>query len=99
MQASFLLFVSIMKKILLIISVFFISGCNDFHKNFHNQSKRPYLVITSDSGNWGELGSIECDSFDFVSQNHIIIWINGKKSNVKAPLIKFGDNPDYFKNK
>lgn len=82
------------KKIGTILVLFTLLSCEV--KNHHYQNRRPYIIQTSNDSNWTTSGDIEVDSFTFVTQDHVIGYVEGGRIDIKAPLIKFGDNPNYI---
>ena len=69
-------------------------SCDTNHYKY--QTRRPYIIQTSNDSNWTISGDIEVDSFTFITEAHVIGYVDGRRIDIKAPLIKFGDNPNYI---
>lgn len=67
-------------------------SCHEVEKH---KSKHLYTLYKSDDNNWTTSGRIECDSFNFITNNHVEFFVNGRKSNLKAGIIKAYNNTDY----
>jgi hypothetical protein len=66
------------------------------NSQYRYQTNRPYIIQTSHDSNWSTSGDVEVDSFSFIAQDHVIAYVDGRRIIIKAPLIKFGDNPNYI---
>jgi hypothetical protein len=72
-----------------LLSCFTLFSC---HETIEPKSERNYTIIKSDDDNWTTSARIECDSFNFVTENHIEFYVDGRKSNLKGGLIKVFGN-------
>jgi len=56
------------------------------------KSKRLYTIAKSDDNNWTTSGRVEADSFTFITEHHIVFYIDGRKSNLMGEIIKVYTN-------
>ena len=83
---------AVLAAILLLCAVF--SSCQN-NTQEKPKSKRAYTLYKSDDNNWTTSGKIECDSFNFITNNHVEFFVDGRKSNLKGGMIKAFTNDDY----
>ena len=77
-----------MKKLILFIAVItLLTAC-------YQPTKKYFVYATSD---YSSSSPIECDSFTMVSQTHIIIYVDGIKSDIYDSNIKIQSNQYYKK--
>lgn len=70
------------------------SSCQN-KKEEKPKSKHLYTLYKYDNNNWTTSGKIECDSFNFITNNHVEFFVDGRKSNLKGGMIKAFTNGDY----
>lgn len=81
------------KLIAPLMAVAILSSCHQ--EKPKPKSKHRYTLFKSDDDNWSTSGKIECDSFNFVTTSHVEFYVDGRKSNLKAGLIKVFTNDDF----
>ena len=79
-----------MKKLLIIALAIGMMGCE-------NKSNYHYLLYKSDDNNWTTSARIECNSFKFITSNHVEFFVDGKKSNLMGGSIQVYTNENYKK--
>lgn len=70
----------------------FLTSCSEPKMN--NPTKK-YIVQTMYYNNLNTSARIECDSVTMVSQNEVVLWIDGREMKMIAPMFKIYNNP-YF---
>lgn len=80
--------------LLAILCCMLFSSCQN-NKEEKQKFKRLYTLYKSDDDNWTTSGKIECDSFNFITNNHVEFFVDGRKSNLKGGMIKAFTNNDY----
>ena len=79
-------------KYIIIIVLFCLPSCQEMHEDYY---KYPYIVTMSNNGGWTATG-ILVDSFNMVTENQIIVYRNGVKSQIVAHTIFVKQN-EHFK--
>lgn len=70
----------------------FLTSCSE------SKTQKPtkkYIVQTTHDNNWTTSGRIECDSVTMISQNEVVLWVDGREMKMIAPMFKIFNNPNY----
>jgi len=70
----------------------FLTSCNEPKTQ---KPTKKYIVQTTHDNNWTTSARIECDSVTMISQNEVVLWVDGRKMKMIAPMFKIFNNP-YF---
>lgn len=66
-------------------------SCKEKSEDESVLTKKKYSILMSNDGNW--TGSqIECDSFNMVNKNKVIIWSDKTKSTIMASELRIVSN-------
>ena len=57
--------------------------------------KHRYTLIKTDDNNWSHSGRIQCDSFNFITPNHVEFFVDGTKSTIKGKQFRVYTNNNF----